>query len=222
MKEQRQNRRAREVIGPTSQALTNQRKDRFMAATDLTAARSRKLSHPREVTAELVRHLFDYDAHAGVFTWKNPIRHQSRAGQTAGGRRPDGYVILPVCGTRMFAHRAAWLFVHGELPEDMVVDHVNQDPSDNRIANLRLADKAENGWNHWKKDGAGGVQRNSKGSFTVVIRHRGERHYLGSYPTEAEATQAFKAAAAERRGEFYAAKRDRSALVRGAAIFGRE
>jgi hypothetical protein len=57
-----------------------------------------------------------------------------------------GYTALCVRGSVIYAHRAAWLYVHGEHPKH-AIDHINGDRSDNRIANLRDVPQAINGQN---------------------------------------------------------------------------
>lgn len=173
-----------------------------MANADLTSARRIPLKRPSEVTPEILRHVFDYRPETGEFIWKTP-RHKPLVGKVAGCTRSDGYVLLQVCGTQMFAHRAAWLYVHGELPSGMVLDHINCDRADNRIANLRVADNSENAWNRCNKQDASGVQQISKGRYGALIAHRGERRWLGSYQTKEAGEAAFKAAATALRGEFY-------------------
>jgi hypothetical protein len=44
------------------------------------------------------------------------------------------------------AHRVAWAIYHGEWPSGLI-DHINGDRADNRIANLRVVDDAGNARN---------------------------------------------------------------------------
>lgn len=57
------------------------------------------------------------------------------------------------------AHRAVWIAANMRIPpEGMQIDHINGDPTDNRICNLRLCTDAENKNNpatKWKRYGAG-------------------------------------------------------------------
>jgi hypothetical protein len=70
------------------------------------------------------------------------------AGKEAGCfREKDSAVIISFKGKHILIHRAIWVLHNGEIPEGMEIDHINQDPSDNRIENLRICLRHENLWN---------------------------------------------------------------------------
>ena len=97
------------------QALTTQRRDRFMAAANLTA--------------EQVREFLDYDPKTGVFKWKIK-RLRSDVGDVAGGIcKPLGYVQVVIGKGHYYGHRLAWLHVHGRWP-DGDIDHINGQRAD--------------------------------------------------------------------------------------------
>ena len=101
---------------------------------------------------------FDYCAVAGHLTWLPvPVarlhehgRWNTRyAGKVAGTiRRADGYRVVSIDGKIYLIHRIIWLHVHGELLiPDQQIDHINGDPLDNRLVNLRVVNRQENGRN---------------------------------------------------------------------------
>lgn len=51
-------------------------------------------------------------------------------------------------------HRLVWIAAFGLPPTGMVIDHINRDKADNRIANLRLADAALNSQNRRSYSGS--------------------------------------------------------------------
>ena len=55
----------------------------------------------------------------------------------------DGYLIIKVKGKQFKAHRIVWLLNYGEFPKTEL-DHINRNRLDNRIENLRLADRELN------------------------------------------------------------------------------
>lgn len=84
---------------------------------------------------ELVRH-FHYDPETGVFT------RLSRR-NSYGSKDAYGYHILKINGVQYKAHRLAWLYHYGCMPEGNI-DHINGDRSDNRIFNLRDVEQSSN------------------------------------------------------------------------------
>lgn len=52
---------------------------------------------------------------------------------------------------RLLAHRVIWQLIHGTIPDDMVIDHINMDGSDNRLSNLRCITQTQNVRNGKKK-----------------------------------------------------------------------
>jgi len=99
----------------------------------------------QNVNAETVRGLFDYSPDSGVFVNK-VTRGNKRKGTVAGIIDHTGYVRITINRVPYLAHRLAWLYVYGEWPAKDI-DHKNRNRSDNRITNLRLADKSENQFN---------------------------------------------------------------------------
>lgn len=68
----------------------------------------------------------------------------SASGKPLGYKRKDGYWILSYGGKQLLAHRVVWILTHGEIPEGMVIDHINRNPGDNHIENLRCVTQAVN------------------------------------------------------------------------------
>jgi hypothetical protein len=74
-------------------------------------------------------------------------------GKEAGTRKfhlktkvPTG-IYVRLYPKRHMAHRLIWVMAYGSIPTDKMIDHVNGNPFDNRLENLRLVGSAENQWN---------------------------------------------------------------------------
>jgi hypothetical protein len=98
------------------------------------------------LTQEQLKELLHYDLETGIFTWKVHRNHLANVGDVAGGPNKGGYIQIVVAGHKLYAHRLAWLYVHGEWPPYQI-DHIDGRRDFNAIANLRLATNAENGQN---------------------------------------------------------------------------
>lgn len=147
------------------------------------------------LTAEDLRSHLDYDPETGVFTRKKSWAGW-RAGERVGGVA-HGYLMTAVKGRRYYVHRLAWLHVYGRWPVG-VIDHINGDPLDNRIANLRDVPQGQNAQNRRRPDfdsktGLLGVtyRADRKRKYVAQIVHNKKTYVIGGYETSQEAHQAY-------------------------------
>lgn len=153
------------------------------------------------ITAEYLRQIFEYDA-AGFLRWKTAKPRY--IGKIVGGGRPRAQVRLG--GKSYLVHRLIWVYHHGSFPKDGL-DHINMDPSDNRIENLREADKSQNGFNRGaQRDNKLGVKGVTYAAhckrYHAQITVRRRKINLGYYKTLDEAKSAYAEAAPKYHGEY--------------------
>lgn len=68
----------------------------------------------------------------------------NRHGRQVGSSRGHDYKRVSKHQRLYYVHRLVWESAHGPLPDGSVVDHINGDKSDNRIANLEAVSHSEN------------------------------------------------------------------------------
>lgn len=95
-----------------------------------------------------------------------------------------GYKVATIFGVTLRAHRVIWCMIYGYWPDH--IDHIDQNRSNNRIANLREAGRIGNARNSRlskrNKSGRTGVHwRSSSQKWRVKIRHEGKHRYLGEF-----------------------------------------
>lgn len=155
-----------------------------------------------DISADFVRSFLDYDPETGIFT--RPLSAPRLAGTRAGWQDRTGYRKISVARKEYLEHRVAWLLTHGSWPEEL--DHINGDPADNRICNLRLATRSQNCANRRvtkrSKSGIKGISQKSSGTWEARIALAGRGFYLGTFPTADAALAAYTQAAQKYHGEF--------------------
>ena len=158
------------------------------------------MTKTESLTQHQVHSLLSYDRESGVFTWRVSPSPFIKAGTVAGCPDRDNYLRIRINGKKLAAHRLAWLYVQGHMPE-VHIDHINGIRTDNRFVNLREATNAENGQNQVRPrsnntTGYLGVSRSHR-RFRAEIAHRGKRIKLGYFDSPEEAHEAYKKAKRE-------------------------
>ena len=151
---------------------------------------------------------FEYDETSKTcLRWKVK-RRRIKAGDEAGFLNNTGYWRVGLLGKQFLCHRIVWELHHGVIPAGCVIDHVDKNPQNNQIGNLRLCTQLENNWNqttnrigvssqykgvHW---------HSSSGKWRSRIRFEGKSKHLGCYSCEVEAAKAYNVAALQIHGEY--------------------
>lgn len=157
---------------------------------------------------ELLQSRLSYDADTGLFVWLESPR-AGQVGKVAGTLdRSTGYLRISIDNRIFYAHRLAWLYVHGVFPLSQI-DHINRCRTDNRLANLREATPFDNGANLSRKvnntSGVPGVSRCGRsGKWVAYINRGGKKFGLGEYGDFLDAVCARKSAESRVFGQFAA------------------
>lgn len=155
-----------------------------------------------QLTQARLRQVVNYDPVTGSFTWL--VRFGVVAGKKAGHSTND-YVVIGIDKRLYLAHRLAWLYTFGELPE--MLDHIDGNKQNNRIDNLRPCTKSTNGANSKRNStntsGFKGVSwdRDTK-KWRAYVKKNGRRFHLGLFDNIDDAHRAYLAGAEDKFGNF--------------------
>jgi hypothetical protein len=163
---------------------------------------------------EALSAMLSYDERTGKLYWKQrtslPAGNVNQWNSRNAGKEAfthtdsNGYKRGRIYGIAFQAHRVIWKLVHGADPD--VIDHINREPSDNRLTNLRSGTMADNSRNYHKNQGASRfrgvcwVKRDK--AWAARISNGSRKVSLGNYKDEVEAAKAYDAAARRFHGNF--------------------
>ncbi len=172
-------------------------------------------------TPNQYRSAFDYNPLDGWLYWKSELPRElfstERGWRTImsqhGGKRAGyvnkhiGCVYVNCFGKMRKAHRIIWEMLHGPIPDGMLIDHINMNSADNRVENMRLATKSQNGMNRKankiSSTGLKGVHLDTRdGVYQAEIGVGNKRIYLGRHLTKGLAAVAYAKASIKYHGSF--------------------
>lgn len=148
--------------------------------------------------SQRVRDRFDYEPETGR------LIRRKRSGTAPAGYAAVtvmlGYGFVSFDGVQIQVHRVVWLHQQGDWPSG-VIDHIDGDPLNNRIENLRDVPQAVNSQNQRRarvdnrSTGVlGAYLRKDTGRYTSRIKVKGRYLSLGQFDTLEEAHEAYIAA----------------------------
>jgi hypothetical protein len=147
------------------------------------------------LTADRARMLLAYNAETGALTWKTKTNRSIRLGSQAGVVH-NGRITVGIDKKMYPIGRVIWLIVRGHLPNG-VIDHINGNPLDNRLCNLRDVSQRVNvenlqGPRSHNKSGLLGVcwhAGNNAWRATIVVK--GRQKTIGYYDNPITAHEAY-------------------------------
>lgn len=156
------------------------------------------------VQNESLKELYDkchdrYEYKEGKLYFKRNLHSKQREGAEVGSLNNNGYLKVCLDKKNYLVHRLIFLMHYGYLPE--LLDHIDMDKLNNKIENLREADKELNSWNRDKQanntSGYRGVSWNKNAEkWHAYIKVKGVRKHLGLFNTPEEANKAYETAKA--------------------------
>ena len=154
--------------------------------------------------------IFTYNELTGKLYWNYRVEFSKTwntryANKEAGTVNDSGHIIVTVNYKRYRAHLIIWCIIYGIWP-DHIVDHKDNNGSNNKKTNLRKATRTQNNTNQVKRctntSGYKGVVLLPSGKYRAVITYDKKVKHLGCFTTAEEAHEAYVIAAHQHHGEF--------------------
>jgi hypothetical protein len=145
--------------------------------------------------------MFTYDS--GNLYWKIS-RPRTAIGKNASRVNNNGYLQTCINGKRYSTHRIIFLMHNNYLPD--IIDHIDGNPKNNNIENLRQATRSENQYNRKPQKCSSGVKgvtfHKDTGKWMAQISTNGKNKYLGLFNNIYSAKEIVDTARKENHKEF--------------------
>lgn len=131
--------------------------------------------------AHLLHEMLCYDPDTGDLRWKIRPHHNCAKGVINAKGSQHGYRVVTLWGETYLQHRIIWVMQTGEAPpDDLAIDHIDENPGNNRWVNLRLLSNGAN------------VSRSSKHARNPVVMPTEHgtwktwlgKNYMGTFASE--------------------------------------
>ncbi len=134
-------------------------------------------AHKPLPSLDLLKQKYDYNSETGELISK-------RTGKALKGVNSNGYITVSIKNKTYVASRICYYIHTGEDPRDLVVDHIDQDRTNNRFENLRLLPYHLNSSNVRQFSGFSYDRnpRRHKSPYHMTLFHEGKRIVSKYYP----------------------------------------
>ena len=156
-----------------------------------------------EITKELLHELFEYKD--GNLYWKIATSNRVKVGDPANYMDNTGYFRVRLNRKLYLTHRIIFFMHRGYLPE--FLDHIDGNPLNNEIENLRPVSRSENNYNQkTRTDNTSGIKGVSFSKaykkWRAYIQVDKKYKHLGYYDSIDKATKVIKKVRKQLHGEF--------------------
>jgi hypothetical protein len=152
----------------------------------------------KPINFEVVDAFVSYDPFTGLFRWKVTQRGHRKAGDIAGSMTGQGRWRVKINQVTYSAGRLAWVLFHRCEPKGEI-DHIDGDPLNNSIKNLRDVTHLQNCQNIKARGVSFDPKRNK---WLARICVDGVDRNLGRFDLEKDALTKYQEACELYRGEF--------------------
>ena len=134
---------------------------------------------------ERLNQLFRYDN--GRLFWKVKLSNAVDITKEAGTLKVDGYRRIAVNQVTLYTHRFIYIMFLGDIPDGQIIDHIDENPFNNKIENLRSLTRVQNimrvskGYSWYKR----------YGKWRASIGYMRKCIFLGYYETKEEAREKY-------------------------------
>ena len=163
------------------------------------------MGHVRKDIPEEIKEYLEYSPSSRKMYWKKSTSRRVKEGEEAGA--PSDYIKIKFKRKTYSGHRVAWFLHYGEQPPEFI-DHVDRNPFNNKIENLRKSCNQTNQYNSRSQVGSKskykGVDFNkAQNKWRARIKNKqGKREFLGWFETEEKAADVYNKRALDIQGEF--------------------
>jgi HNH endonuclease len=159
-----------------------------------------------ELTLEYLKSILHYNPATGKWIWLKRVADRIHIGDEAGWINSSDYRVIKILYKNYFSHVLAWFYMKGEWSKKQI-DHIDNNHSNNKWANLRESTPSQNQMNRPLKvnnnSGYSGVHydKNAK-RWRADITVEYKQIFLGRFINLEEAVKARELAEIKYFGEF--------------------
>ena len=129
----------------------------------------------KEIDFNKVSEYFIYDETSPTFLRWRINKGNKKAGDIAGYKR-NKYYCVKFDGDDYYVHRVIWVLFNGGIDASLVIDHIDMNPANNNINNLRLVPQKVNLKNQGKRID------NGLPKYVRQIERNGKPYYIAQIP----------------------------------------